>query len=547
MKRNGLYILFASALFATDMANADVTIDFENQQGYSKIDVYDVWEDSPFRTGVLQGNWAIVGNPNKESRDAQGDIANDSDKVLGAQRSRYGSNRFGVRIDLDETFPLTPTLQYVHVMMLKPQEGRVMLVGLGARTERLDQNPYTEQFWTLSDNKIGTGEWYDAVFPIKGAGGIDIRSLVVVPDCESPHNLDKDFLFYIDNIQISDSPDPRIPREFYTISGDKETAEMTRTDRYTSGISLTSTSRTQKKDIGQLRNKKLYQDLTEEVFLAKAGSTLTPKIDFTGTWMHAYCYIDYNNDGMFSHELNDDGTPAEGSEIVSYNYYQGRNSAGNHVSNNNLGSNIGTLPAFTLPTDLKPGNYRMRYKIDWNNIDPKGNSESGNKIADNGGIIADIMLCVYEDDAIVSDNQRNGKIVLENGTNLDSYPVRADIPLTVKVVPEAGFFNGGMEIRCGYNTDKDERYDNVGNPQYVTYTIEPEKFNADNTYAIPAEMVHANVLLMGKMIENKPDGVDGLEEDADNGDPVYYNLNGVKTLHPDKGIYVNNGKKIIVK
>ena len=38
----------------------------------------------------------------------------------------------------------------------------------------------------------------------------------------------------------------------------------------------------------------------------------------------------------------------------------------------------------------------MRYKVDWNSIDPKGdnNSNFGGTIADTDGCIVDVMLCV---------------------------------------------------------------------------------------------------------------------------------------------------------
>ena len=114
-----------------------------------------------------QGNFAVTPNPDKSDNEATGEPGNSTDMVLGAQRSRFGSNRFGVRVDLNETFELTPTVKYVHVLIHKPKAGRVMLVGLGSRQERFGQNPYCEQFWTLSSNSIIENQWCDAVFAIK--------------------------------------------------------------------------------------------------------------------------------------------------------------------------------------------------------------------------------------------------------------------------------------------------------------------------------------------------------------------------------------------
>lgn len=495
----------AVALCALPLATyaAEVNIDFETTNGYKALGVYDVWEQSPFRTGELKGNWAITPNPDKNVNEVTGEVPNESDYVLGAQRSRFGSNRFGVRIDLEESFEISPTTQYVHVMIHKPKEGRVMLVGLGSRKERLGQNPYTEQFWEVSTNTVEPGKWYDAVFAIKGANGIDIRSLVVVPDCESPHNLTEDFLFYVDNIVINDSALPRITNEFYPIIGTKEGTAMTRTDRYATAINLKVGTKTQTVSFSQTANKKLYQDVTHNAFFAKPGQTLTPSVSYTGTWMHAYCYIDYNNDGNFTATINDNGKPAEGSELVSYNHYEGKNSLG-ASANANLGNGVGTMPSFTLPADLKPGMYRMRMKIDWNCIDPMGNSDTSNNISNNGGVIVDVMLCVYGDEVTVNDYQLNGEVLAADGTKLNSLSVPADEEFTIRVAPEKGFHNGGVDINCGYNLNGDPT-DKYGNPQFVTYNVPMKSFAEDGTYTIPADKMRANLLINGHMIEDGSD------------------------------------------
>ena len=186
------------------------TIDFETTDGYTAIGVYDTWEASPFRTGKLEGNAAVIPNPFREASPQATAPANPTTKVLAVQRSRFGSNTFGARIDLAHPFELTPEVQYVHVYLHKPVEGRVMLIGLGKRADRPGQDPYAEQFWQFSATPIPPGEWCDAVFPVKGAGGILINSLVLVPHCESPHNLREDFAAYIGTIDINNDPTPRI-------------------------------------------------------------------------------------------------------------------------------------------------------------------------------------------------------------------------------------------------------------------------------------------------------------------------------------------------
>ena len=52
----------ALAAFALPMvAFAQTEITFENQD-YKSLGVYDTWEASPFRTGKLSGNYAVIDN-----------------------------------------------------------------------------------------------------------------------------------------------------------------------------------------------------------------------------------------------------------------------------------------------------------------------------------------------------------------------------------------------------------------------------------------------------------------------------------------------------
>lgn len=175
-------------------------ISFERHD-YQRVGVYDRWEQSPFRDGRLTGQAAVTANP-----DAQG---NASDSVVAFRRSRWASNIYGVRIDLAKPFALTPQGKVVHVLIHRPQGGRVMLVGLGKRHDRPGQSTDVEQFWAYSATDVPHGHWADAVFPVKSANGVDIHSLVVVPDAESPHRLAADWVAYVDDILVDDSTTPR--------------------------------------------------------------------------------------------------------------------------------------------------------------------------------------------------------------------------------------------------------------------------------------------------------------------------------------------------
>lgn len=493
------YILAAAISSLSLGATAEINVDFETPQSYKAVSIWDNWEESPFRTGVLKGNFAVTSNPDPNTSEITGIIPNDSKTVLGAQRSRFGSNFFGARVDLPETFELTPTTKYVHVMLLKTAtKGRVMLIGLGKRQERHDQSPETTQFRVMSNSAIEPGRWFDAVFAVKGAGGIDINSLVVVPDCESPHALDEDFLFYVDNIIVDDSPSPRINSEYYPVTGSKAASTETTgngASRGTTGVYLVANNDTTLFAFDQRASKKIYTDLTAKTFYAKPGQTLTPgiKVNFDN-WMHSYCYIDFGNDGSFN----------KTNELVSYDYYQGKNSKGETTSDRQQGT-VGVMPSFTIPADTKPGMYRIRFKIDWDCDEPAGNSAEGNTIAANGGSVTDAMLCVYGDNVMVNDFQLNGEILAENGDRLNAYSVPADKSFAIKSAPEKGFHNGGVTLNFGYNLN-DEPLDRYGNPQYVSTFVSLDNFDDNNVYTIPAEMMRGDLLINGNMVENGPVG-----------------------------------------
>lgn len=151
----------------------------------------------------------------------------------------------------------------------------------------------------------------------------------------------------------------------------------------------------------------VYVDKTDEIISTKAGATLNPSTVWNFEWMHAYVYVDYNKDKEFDITLNADGNN-EG-ELVSYTFYSedggadGTNSLGDQKKNN-VGAN-GALPRFILPENLSAGDYRIRFKIDWNSLAPCGSVISGNHIASNGGAIVDFTLRIESGDVAVKDVQ----------------------------------------------------------------------------------------------------------------------------------------------
>ena len=179
------------------------------------------------------------------------------------------------------------------------------------------------------------------------------------------------------------------PKDDYAINFDKD-AKQTHSSRYSTSVSLQQTGKDKQTiEFGKTMNG--YEDLTAgtEKFTVEAGSEVTPSIGYVGEWMHGYVYIDLNNDKQFS--FNADGADQTGTEVVSYSYYKNQNSKGEAVESN---CNVNPMPAFTAPTT--PGTYRIRFKVDWDNIDAGGSVATGNSILNNGGGIYDATLEVVE-------------------------------------------------------------------------------------------------------------------------------------------------------
>lgn len=488
------YACMSAALATTAFMSQAQNITFDSDD-FKSIGVYDTWEQSPFRTGKLQGNVKVLDN-------YLSDDNNSSAKILGIQRSRFGSNTFGAKIDLNEPFELTKTQRYVHVLMHKPIDGRVMLIGLGRKEGREEQTQDIEQFWSYPVNDITSGEWVDAVFPVKGNGNININSLVVVPHCEAPHTLDSDFAVYIDNITLNDSNRPIVGGSLYPVNFSLSTEQ--RSDRHTVNVKLSNSS-SGLQSITVPTPYMAYSKIFDKPFKAKAGESVTSTFGYQGYWMHGYVYIDKNNDGDFSTGVLENVALDPSKDLVAFSLYSNGNSSygyasdGTRISSSNSGFNgKWNPPTYTIPEDLKPGFYRMRYKIDWDNIDPAGDI---NDFVANGGVIIDVLLNVHEDEITVNQDNRNGQILLAStGEAIDNNTVSFGESLKIKMQPSNGFTYNGIRVRHGYNLQGDSLVKE--NPQYRDTYFYNDEFDSEDCFTIPAEVMDGNVLIEGLFVES---------------------------------------------
>lgn len=504
------FILSATLLAMSIAANAQTTITFDSDD-FAKIGVYDQWSESPFRTGALAGNAGVADNPDTSVDAVLGEAPNSSAKVVAMQRSRFGSNAFGVRIDLKEPIRVTKQLQYIHVMAYlkdKPVDSRMMVIGLGKRLEQSWswQNGEDEQFWAWTNVPVKAKEgWQDVVFSFKGFSyskqenansGIDIYSLVIIPDLRSPHADASDWVAYFDEIVVDNNPEKRFTTDKYALNFPAEQA-YTRNDRHLDGVGLESGGKTVN---ASLNTRMVYNNkVSEAVFSATAGSSVKPKFTYSGAWMSAYVFTDWGNDGVFTYTVNDNGTPAAGSDVVSYSAAQIGNtwykSDGTTTAN---GNTIGAgVPNFTIPANTEPGFYRMRYKVDWNSLNPAG----GATILSDGGAIADVILDVHAENVSVSASQLNGDIVLaKDGSALLNYATPYGQPLKVKVIPEKGFVQNGFQLKYGYKISAVDQLDENENPNWILVDVPASAIAPDSTYTIPAEYLRGGfVSIKGDM------------------------------------------------
>ncbi len=244
----------------------------------------------------------------------------------------------------------------------------------------------------------------------------------------------------------------------------------------------------------------IYNNLTGEVVgYAMPGETLTPTMNYQGTWMHGYVYFDFGNDGVFTSTVNADGTPATNSDVVSYSYFSNKNSVGATPTNANPGVNS---PAFTLPNDIDYGVYRMRYKVDWDYIDAGGRNLQDNNIVRNGGAIADVLVNIHKPNVMVKVNAQNGKVVNADNSVLANAQIPFGQAREILLTPNANYKLKSLKIKHGYLTKKEFIHHNR---QWKVDEIDLSKV-VDNKFTIPATMIDGDMLIIAEFTNTS--GVD---------------------------------------
>ncbi len=259
--------------------------------------------------------------------------------------------------------------------------------------------------------------------------------------------------------------------------------------RHLNGIALNSPSEGhQSADISA--SSKVYNVVSPQQFMAKPGETVTPSFQFSGNWMNGFIYLDRGNDGVFDALIGNDGTISEGSDIMSFSYFNCADGfACNSEGATNSNGNVLNPPTFTIPADLPYGLYRMRYKVDWDCMDPAGRQEDGNGILKNGGAICDILINLHGENCNLQASASNGAILSEEGVAL-SATIPFGKPLTLCVTPNEGYVCDGLIVRHGYNLSATA--DLYGLQQWEEEVIPAYLFKGDKV-TIPAHCMNGDV------------------------------------------------------
>lgn len=279
----------------------------------------------------------------------------------------------------------------------------------------------------------------------------------------------------------------------YPLHFDKS-APAVSADRPLRGVTFTTSAGARRLTIA---NPAPYTDLTAETLTARPGDRVEVRFDYGNngaTWMHGYVFVDRDSDGNFT----SDG------DLLAYSYYQGQDMTGRTIAPNvqGYGSALNP-PAFRLPANLAPGRYRLRFKVDWDSVDPAGslgseNSAKGkNGILTNRGAIVDTWLEVkgkaYAESRLILDT-RNANLYAPDGAL--PLTVASDEALALRVVtPDAGYELERFAVRHGRELDGPSIVG--GTPQWTETEFTPA---ADGRITLPAAVMQGDVRIIAHYV-----------------------------------------------
>ena len=279
------------------------------------------------------------------------------------------------------------------------------------------------------------------------------------------------------------TPATMLAQSAYPVNFDENEA-ATNTKRYTNAILLSSSYGTQTVEVNQKKEKRMYIKRLDDCLRAKIGETVSVGFNWKGTWMCGYAYIDFGKDGNYDVDYDDNGVNAM-KDLMTYSMYKNKDSKGATVS----GEPSINPPSFTIPSDVKPGIYRMRYKVDWDCVDPGGNTLSGNDIKKNGGVIVDTRINVHGETAHVTvkgaDKKKGTLSLADYSAELNNQDVEFGKDLTIAIAVKDGYNFSSLKVKHGYCLDGEAVVDGLRQWQENTimaYTAKGDKITIPASY-----------------------------------------------------------------
>lgn len=222
------------------------------------------------------------------------------------------------------------------------------------------------------------------------------------------------FAMLLPGLALANNPTPLADIDYC-----ESTATVSRVDRY---ITTLTVGGTEIAGPGKSNPHNLFVDRTSTVVTVGAGE----EVEFTavggGEWMHAYLYVDFDRNGW---NVDESIFDSANGDLVWFNYYRNGDSGNGFNSDGEEQTSAhfdigGVTGKFRVPANAS-GEYRVRYKVDWNCVAPCGNTASGNLIHSNGGALIDFTLYVVSTSldeertisvAVAEDQEEMGQVSL---------------------------------------------------------------------------------------------------------------------------------------
>lgn len=197
-----------------------------------------------------------------------------------------------------------------------------------------------------------------------------------------------------------------------------------RTDkRGISSITVASGSSSITLTAGISSNRLIYSDQTSSVLEVEPGSTVALTVAGSGSWMQNFIYADFNKGGLDDNDKVFD------------------NMATSNVSG--VGNTIAGTYSFTVPANVAPGRYLVRYMLNW---DDDGPCQFGQAGSDNGEYVIDFMLEIPSHDlenprtvTVASENETYGTVAITSPATDEKSLSTKQETVTVKATPAAGY------------------------------------------------------------------------------------------------------------